>query len=55
MEERRTDAELICSSIDRLTVAITELAVKTKRLAASHPLSMDKYLSLLNQIKDGKI
>ena len=45
MDERTTDR--LIESIDNLTAATTEVAVKLKRLANSNPITVDKYKEII--------
>ena len=51
MEARQTDR--LIESIDRLTDAVTEVAVKIKRLTNQGILPPEKYQEIINKIKNG--
>ena len=50
MEDRQTDR--LIESIDNLTAATTEVAVKLKRLANSNPITAEKYKEIIKTIRN---
>ena len=48
------DNKLLIESIDRLTEAVTEVAVKLKRLTNNPSFTPGKYLEILKTIHNGK-
>ena len=50
MNDRTTDR--LIESIDNLTAATTEVAVKLKRLANSNPITPEKYKEIIKTIRN---
>ena len=48
------DNELLIESIDRLTEAVTEVAVKLKRLVNKPSFTPEKYQEIIKTIHNGK-